>query len=74
MVQMIKLSSLFCQIQGTEANLQITSPLLQKFQAMYNEGAPEYVVDQGLYYPPATNYGYFCTGMFLQFFFFVLLV
>ncbi|KAJ8560477.1 hypothetical protein K7X08_022337 [Anisodus acutangulus] len=50
-------------IQGTEANLQITSPLLQSFQAMYNEGAPEFVVDQGLYYPPATNYGYFCTGL-----------
>lgn len=48
---------------STEANLQITSPLLQNFQAMYNEGAPEYVVDQGLYYPPATNYGYFCTGL-----------
>ncbi|KAK4374501.1 hypothetical protein RND71_005178 [Anisodus tanguticus] len=30
---------------------------------MYNEGAPEFVVDQGLYYPPATNYGYFCTGL-----------
>ncbi|KAI5651000.1 hypothetical protein M9H77_37005 [Catharanthus roseus] len=29
---------------------------------MFNEGAPEFVVDQGLYYPTATNYGYFCTG------------
>ncbi|CAK9163238.1 unnamed protein product [Ilex paraguariensis] len=29
---------------------------------MYNEGAPEFVVDQGLYYPTATNYGYICTG------------
>lgn len=50
-------------IQGTEENLQITTPLLQNSQAMYNEGAPEFVVDQGLYYPPATNYGYFCTGL-----------
>ncbi|XP_016494485.2 uncharacterized protein LOC107813705 isoform X2 [Nicotiana tabacum] len=48
-------------IQGTEANLQITSPLLQNFEAMYNEGAPEFVVDQGLYYPSATSYGYLCT-------------
>lgn len=29
---------------------------------MYNEGASEFVVDQGLYYPTATNYGYYCTG------------
>lgn len=30
---------------------------------MYNEVAPEYVVDQqGMYYPSATNYGYICTG------------
>lgn len=69
MVKMIKDFSLFCQIQGTEENLQITTPLLQNSQAMYNEGAPEFVVDQGLYYPPATNYGYFCTGMILHFVF-----
>ncbi|XP_058000835.1 YTH domain-containing protein ECT3 isoform X2 [Hevea brasiliensis] len=29
---------------------------------MYNEGSPEFFVDQGLYYPTATNYGYYCTG------------
>ncbi|KAJ9154650.1 hypothetical protein P3X46_027968 [Hevea brasiliensis] len=29
---------------------------------MYNEGAPEFFMDQGLYYPTATNYGYYCTG------------
>ncbi|XP_022721891.1 uncharacterized protein LOC111279211 [Durio zibethinus] len=29
---------------------------------MYQEGAPEYVIDQGMYYPTATNYGYYCTG------------
>nr|GMD80690.1 YTH domain-containing protein ECT4 isoform X1 [Ipomoea batatas] len=29
---------------------------------MYSEGVPEFVIDQGLYYPTATNYGYFCTG------------
>lgn len=29
---------------------------------MLNEGAPEYLVDQGMYYPTATNYGYVCTG------------
>lgn len=29
---------------------------------MYNEGAPEFVADQGLYYPTTTNYGYYCTG------------
>lgn len=30
---------------------------------MYNEGVPEFVVDQGMYYPTATNYGYICTGL-----------
>ncbi|KAK4265970.1 hypothetical protein QN277_026949 [Acacia crassicarpa] len=29
---------------------------------MYNEGVPEFVVDQNMYYPAATNYGYYCTG------------
>ncbi|XVF28145.1 hypothetical protein REPUB_Repub15cG0004100 [Reevesia pubescens] len=29
---------------------------------MYQEGAPEFVIDQGMYYPTATNYGYYCTG------------
>ncbi|XP_022742197.1 uncharacterized protein LOC111293629 [Durio zibethinus] len=29
---------------------------------MYQEGAPEFVIDQGMYYPTATNYGYNCTG------------
>ncbi|KAL3617159.1 hypothetical protein CASFOL_038906 [Castilleja foliolosa] len=30
---------------------------------MYNEGVPEYFVEQGLYYPTATNYGYVTTGL-----------
>jgi hypothetical protein len=30
---------------------------------MINEGAPEFV-DQSMYYPAATNYGYYCTGKF----------
>ncbi|KAF5464836.1 hypothetical protein F2P56_014885 [Juglans regia] len=49
-------------IQGAESNPHLTSPLLEQIGAMYNEGAPEFVVDQGLYYPAATNYGYYCTG------------
>ncbi|KAK6265216.1 hypothetical protein QUC31_016053 [Theobroma cacao] len=28
---------------------------------MYQEGAPEFVIDQGIYYP-TTNYGFYCTG------------
>lgn len=48
-------------IQGMEPNMQFTTPF-EQVEAMYNEGAPEYVVDQGLYYPTATNYGYYCTG------------
>lgn len=50
------------QIQGAESNLHFTSPLPEQIEAMYNEGASEFVVDQGLYYPTATNYGYYCTG------------
>ncbi|CAH9129572.1 unnamed protein product [Cuscuta epithymum] len=29
---------------------------------MYSEGVPEFVIDQSMYYPTGTNYGYFCTG------------
>ncbi|XP_057809789.1 YTH domain-containing protein ECT4 isoform X2 [Salvia miltiorrhiza] len=29
---------------------------------MYNEGAPDYIIDQGLYYPTGNSYGYICTG------------
>jgi len=29
---------------------------------MFNDGAPEFVIDQNSYYPAATNYGYYCTG------------
>ncbi|XP_057959027.1 YTH domain-containing protein ECT4 [Malania oleifera] len=49
-------------IQGTESNQHLTTPVLEQVEAMYNEGAPEFVVEQGLYYPHATNYGYYCTG------------
>ncbi|CAA2988862.1 YTH domain-containing family 3-like isoform X1 [Olea europaea subsp. europaea] len=50
------------QMQGAESNSQITSPLLEQFETMYNEGVPECVVNQGLYYPTATNYGYVCSA------------
>ncbi|KAE8683375.1 YTH domain-containing family protein 1 [Hibiscus syriacus] len=29
---------------------------------MYQEGVPEIVIDQEMYYPTDTNYGYYCTG------------
>ncbi|WCJ23228.1 evolutionarily conserved C-terminal region 7 [Euphorbia peplus] len=47
--------------QGAE-NPYLTSPMLEQIDAMYNEGAPEFYMDQGLYYPTATDYGYYCTG------------
>ncbi|KAI7744947.1 hypothetical protein M8C21_027068 [Ambrosia artemisiifolia] len=51
-------------IQGTtNTSSQLTVPFVEPLEAMYNEGAPEYVVDQGMYYPNATGYGYVCTGM-----------
>ncbi|KAI7979073.1 hypothetical protein LOK49_Contig524G00001 [Camellia lanceoleosa] len=49
-------------IQGTEPNSHLTSPPVEQLDAMYKEGAPKFVVEQGLYYPTATNYGYICTG------------
>ncbi|KAK6913629.1 YTH domain [Dillenia turbinata] len=51
------------QIQGTEPNLFITVPVVDQSETMYPEGAPEFVYEQGLYYPAATNYGYYCTGL-----------
>ncbi|XP_021889487.1 YTH domain-containing family protein 3-like [Carica papaya] len=51
-------------IQGAGSNLPSTNPpLFEQVKAMYNEGAPDFVVDQGLYYPNSTNYGYYCTGL-----------
>ncbi|KAL0388933.1 UNVERIFIED_CONTAM: YTH domain-containing protein ECT2 [Sesamum radiatum] len=49
-------------IQDTVSNPQFTSQFGQ-FGAMYNEGTPDYFLDQGLYYPTATSYGYICTGL-----------
>ncbi|KAL6522931.1 isoform X1 [Orobanche hederae] len=48
-------------IQGIESKPQFTAPF-EQFEAMYNEAVPDYLVNQGLYYPTATNYGYVCTG------------
>ncbi|MFS7953785.1 hypothetical protein Hanom_Chr07g00622611 [Helianthus anomalus] len=51
-------------IQGiANPNSHLTIPLIEPLEAMYNEGAPEFVVDQGMYYPSASAYGYFCTGL-----------
>ncbi|KAJ6891515.1 YTH domain-containing protein ECT4 isoform X1 [Populus alba x Populus x berolinensis] len=49
-------------IQGAEINPILTSPVVEQVQTMYNEGTPEFVAGQGLFYPAATNYGYYCTG------------
>ncbi|XP_052207540.1 YTH domain-containing protein ECT4 [Diospyros lotus] len=49
-------------IQGIESNPHLASPPIEQLDTMYNEGAPELVVEQGFYYPTATNYGYICTG------------
>ncbi|XP_020230198.1 YTH domain-containing protein ECT2 [Cajanus cajan] len=49
-------------IEGTDLNSHLLSPNIEQFQVMFNEGAPDFVVDQNLYYPAATNYGYYCTG------------
>ncbi|KAK4755683.1 hypothetical protein SAY87_009440 [Trapa incisa] len=38
------------------------NPHFEQVGIMYSEGTPEFIADQGLYYPGATNYGYYCTG------------
>lgn len=48
---------------GTGPNPQLT--LLQPSDGVdyiANEVTPEVIYDQGLYYPAANYYGYFCTG------------
>ncbi|KAK6160942.1 hypothetical protein DH2020_004323 [Rehmannia glutinosa] len=49
------------QIQGIESKPQFTAHF-EQIESMYNEGVPDYLVDQGLYYPTATGYGYVYTG------------
>ncbi|KAG6764026.1 hypothetical protein POTOM_031479 [Populus tomentosa] len=49
-------------IQGAEVNPILTSPAVELVETMYSEGTPEFVADQGLFYPAATEYGYYCTG------------
>ncbi|KAL5157992.1 YTH domain-containing family protein 2 [Glycine soja] len=47
---------------GADLNSHFTSPNIERTEVMINEGAPEFFVDQNLYYPAATNYGYYCSG------------
>ncbi|KAK7348004.1 hypothetical protein VNO80_22552 [Phaseolus coccineus] len=49
-------------IEVTDLNSHITNPNFEQFQVMFNDGAPEFVIDQNSYYPAATSYGYYCTG------------
>ena len=44
--------------------MRLRSPFEQA-EAIYNEGAPMFVVDQGLLYPVATSYGYYYTGAYV---------
>ena len=43
-------------------HIYISVSNLEQSEVMYNEGVPEFVVDQNMYYPAATNYGFYCTG------------
>lgn len=49
-------------VQGTELSPHLPSPVFVNVERMTNDGAQEFVVDPSLYYPAATNYGYYCTG------------
>ncbi|XP_027353453.1 YTH domain-containing protein ECT4-like isoform X2 [Abrus precatorius] len=49
-------------VEGADLNSHFISPNLEQTDVMINEGGPEFVVDQNMYYPAATNYGYYCTG------------
>ncbi|XP_058723616.1 YTH domain-containing protein ECT4-like [Vicia villosa] len=47
--------------EGADLNSRFASPNFEQSGALINEGAPEFV-DQSMYYPAATNYGYNGTG------------
>jgi len=48
---------------GPSPNPQVTLlQLPERVDYMTNELASEVIYDQGLYYPAANSYGYFCTG------------
>ncbi|XP_010276505.1 PREDICTED: uncharacterized protein LOC104611230 [Nelumbo nucifera] len=50
-------------VQGNESNPHLIAPPLEQIEIMDNKGVPEFIVDQGIYYPTATDYyGYYCTG------------
>ncbi|KAK7412857.1 hypothetical protein VNO78_04544 [Psophocarpus tetragonolobus] len=49
-------------IEGADLNSHFTSSNLEQTEVMINEGTPDFFVDQNMYYPAATNYGYYCTG------------
>ncbi|GAB4825619.1 YT521-B-like domain [Ancistrocladus abbreviatus] len=49
-------------MQGTEVNPHLSTMLFDHTETMSGDGAPEFVVDPGMYYPTATNYAYYCTG------------
>uniref|UniRef100_A0A7N0T6Y9 YTH domain-containing family protein n=2 Tax=Kalanchoe fedtschenkoi TaxID=63787 RepID=A0A7N0T6Y9_KALFE len=49
-------------IQGSQSTPLSTASLIEHIETMYNEGAPEFVVDHGMYYPTTASYGYYCTG------------
>ncbi|GAB2294186.1 YT521-B-like domain [Dionaea muscipula] len=49
-------------MQGTELNPQFSTMLFNHTETMKNDGNPD-LVDPGLYYPAATSYGYYCTGI-----------
>ncbi|KAK4759228.1 hypothetical protein SAY87_022359 [Trapa incisa] len=50
-------------IQAADSSHLIANPHFEQVESMYSEGTPEFIVDQGVYYPAATNYGYYCTGL-----------
>ncbi|GMH19785.1 hypothetical protein Nepgr_021626 [Nepenthes gracilis] len=50
-------------MHSTELNSHLTTMNFDHIETMNADGTPEFVLDPGLYYPAATNYGYYCTGI-----------
>ncbi|XP_047314788.1 YTH domain-containing protein ECT4 [Impatiens glandulifera] len=52
-------------IPGAGTLPTLSGPSTQQLETMYGEGGitPEFAIEQGFYYPAATNYGYICTGI-----------
>ena len=51
------------QMPGTELNQRLPSPAFENFEMMASDGSAEYFVYPSMYYPSASGYIYYYTGI-----------